>query len=103
MKAVYCQFCDTPLLNINLTKIIMEARKMDILNIESTKINFGVRIHVNNKRSIFLMKGNSVETFDTELEVNKKVEEVNKILKQKPELVKRFRENKSIKAFTMDK
>lgn len=49
------------------------------------------------------MKGKSVETFDTELEVNQKVEEVNKILKQKPELVKRFRENKSIKAFTMDK
>lgn len=76
---------------------------MDVLNIEEPeKKLFGVKIQITRSRSIFLMKGNSVETFETEIEANERVGQVNKMLSEKPELEQKFKDNPTVKVFTMN-
>lgn len=81
----------------------MEAKIMDVLNIkEQEQKLFGVKIQVTRSRSIFLMKGSSVETFETEIEANERVGQVNKMLSEKPELEQKFKDNPTVKVFTMN-
>lgn len=75
----------------------MKAKTMKVLDFNSPKLLFGVKIMVNNRRAIFVAKDKKIIALQTELEAQKEADEINKYLTTHPELEKVFVDNKSLK------
>jgi len=75
----------------------MKAKTMKVLDFNSPELLFGVKIMVNNRRTIFVAKDKHLVNFKTELEAQNEADEINKYLVDHPELEKVFIENKTLK------
>jgi len=79
---------------------LMKAKTMQVFDINSSELKFGVKIQLSPSRAIYVANEKEIMSFETKKEAETQAIEVNKYLAENPQLESVFNDNKKLQVIS---